>query len=139
MHFVMQIGPLTLMTGGPLLVAVSTLVLISWWSKKQTVVARLSTEAEYRSLALVTAEVSWLQSLLFELVVPHQLPVIHCDNTSTVSRAHNPVLHACTKHMELDQFFVREMVLNKLLQVVYVPVTSQYADSLTKALSPKQF
>lgn len=67
--------------------------------------ARSSTESEYRSLALVTAEVSWLQSLLTELAVPHKLPVIHCDNTSTVSLAPNPVLHARTKHMDLDPVF----------------------------------
>jgi len=91
--------------------------LISWWPKKQTIVARSRTEAEYRSLALVTGEVSSLQSLLTKLVVPHKLPVIRCDNTSTVSLAHNPVLHAHTKHMELNLFFVREKVLNKLLQV----------------------
>ena len=53
--------------------------------------------------------------------------------------AHNPVLHARTKHMELDLFFVRKKVLNKLLQVIYVPATSQYTDILTKALSPSNF
>ena len=41
--------------------------------------------------------------------------------------------------MELDLFFVQEKVLNKLLRVVYVPAISQYADILTKALSPSNF
>lgn len=41
--------------------------------------------------------------------------------------------------MELDLFFVREKLLSKLLQVVYVPALNQYADNLTKALSPTNF
>lgn len=30
---------------------------------------------------------------------------------STIALAHNPILHAQTKHMELDLFFVKEKVL----------------------------
>jgi hypothetical protein len=38
--------------------------LVSWWSRKQPVVARSSAEEEYRSLAHVTAEILWIQTLL---------------------------------------------------------------------------
>ena len=107
--------------------------LISWWSKKKSVVACSSTKSEYRSMALIAAEVTWIQSLLSELQVPHTTPVILCDNTSTVSLAHNPVLHSRTKHMELDLFFVREKVLTKQINVVCVPALDQLADILTKA------
>jgi len=38
--------------------------LISWWSRKQPVIARSNTEVEYRSLAQTTAELTWIQALL---------------------------------------------------------------------------
>jgi len=37
----------------------------SWWFKKQTVVVRSPTEAEYRCLAHATAEVTYLDSNTF--------------------------------------------------------------------------
>ncbi|XP_019160753.1 PREDICTED: uncharacterized protein LOC109157308 [Ipomoea nil] len=41
--------------------------LISWLSRKQRTVARSSTEAEYKALVDVSAEVTWVVSLLREL------------------------------------------------------------------------
>lgn len=43
--------------------------LITWQSKKQQTISRSSTKAEYRSLACVVAELSWLKSYTFELRV----------------------------------------------------------------------
>lgn len=88
--------------------------LISWCSKKQHTISRSSTEAEYRSLANDVAEITWVTSLLGKLhIVVSSLPVVWCDNLSTVQLSANPVLHAQTKHMEFDLCFVREKVLQK--------------------------
>ncbi|XP_015089726.1 uncharacterized protein LOC107032655 [Solanum pennellii] len=43
--------------------------LISWKSKKQNTVSRSSAEAEYRSLATLTAEIVWVNNLFHELEV----------------------------------------------------------------------
>lgn len=81
--------------------------LVSWSSKKQSVVARSSTESEYRSLAQVTAEIVWLESLLQEMqFTTAAIPVVWCDNISVGALASNPVYHARTKHIELDAHFV---------------------------------
>ncbi|XP_025981670.1 uncharacterized mitochondrial protein AtMg00810-like [Glycine max] len=56
--------------------------LISWWSRKQQVTARSNTEAEYRSIAQTSAELTWVQALLQELQVPSLL--LYCSMTIRV-------------------------------------------------------
>lgn len=53
--------------------------LISWSAKKQTVVARSTAEAEYRSLATAIIEILWVQSFLKN----HEL-LLHLSLLSTV-------------------------------------------------------
>nr|GEW44762.1 uncharacterized mitochondrial protein AtMg00810-like [Tanacetum cinerariifolium] len=85
--------------------------LISWQSKKQNVVSRSSTKAEYRTLADTTCEISWLKCLLQEFKVQVHTPVpILCDNISSIALASNPIQHARTKHIEIDRHFVRDKV-----------------------------
>ncbi|XP_031503871.1 secreted RxLR effector protein 161-like [Nymphaea colorata] len=47
--------------------------LISWSSSKQRTVAKSSKEAEYKAMAEVVAEISWLQQILQELHIPNLL------------------------------------------------------------------
>lgn len=69
--------------------------LISWQSKKQHVVSRSSIEAEYRSLAHLVAEMTWISSLLAELKLPQaRTPTVWCDNLSTVMLSANPTQHS---------------------------------------------
>ncbi|KAI5399506.1 hypothetical protein KIW84_064736 [Lathyrus oleraceus] len=113
--------------------------LISWSSKKQTLVARSSAEAEYRALAHTTSELLWLESLLAELRVKYFSPTLLCNNLSVVLLSHNPILHARTKHIELDIHFVRERVMANKLKIQHVTASAQLADIMKKPLSSANF
>lgn len=113
---------------------------ISWKSKKQTTIARSSTEAEYRAMAHAAAEVTWLVRLLTELGVTNLTPIsLHCDNQSALHIAKNPVFHERTKHIEIGCHFTRDKVMEGLIQLSYLPIKSQLTDVLTKNLPAAQF
>ncbi|GJW23002.1 copia-like protein [Tanacetum coccineum] len=110
--------------------------LISWQSKKQLVVSRSSTKAEYRALVDSTCEVTWIQCLLKEFNVHVSTPLpIMCDNASAIALASNPVHHARTKHIEIDCHFVRDKIKAGQILPTYISTKQQLADILTKGLS----
>ena len=114
--------------------------LISWRSKKQTLTARYSTEAEYRALADTASEILWLHWLLADLETSQSSPVdLYCDNRSAIQIAHNDVFHERTKHIEIDCHFIRQHLLRHELQLVSIGTLDQPADLFTKPHSPSRF
>ncbi|GKA95552.1 ribonuclease H-like domain-containing protein [Tanacetum coccineum] len=68
--------------------------LVSWKIKKQAVVLRFSTEAEYRAMCNVCCEFMWIKKVLTDLQVDVSLHVeMNCDNSSAIRISENPVLH----------------------------------------------
>ena len=113
---------------------------IAWSSKKQTGVARSSTEAEYRSIASTTAEVCWILSLLRELGIKvATTPTIYSDNKGATYLSANPVFHSRMKHLALDYHFVRQQVQSRTVRVTHVSSHDQLADIMTKPLSRARF
>ncbi|KAF5462462.1 hypothetical protein F2P56_018466, partial [Juglans regia] len=114
--------------------------LISWSCKQQQTVARSSTESEYKSLSNAVAELQWIQSVLHDLHISlPQCPTLWCDNIGATYLSSNPVFHARTKHIEIDFHYVRDQVLQKKLQVLFITSKNQLADLLTKALNAPRF
>ena len=114
--------------------------LVSWSCSKQKVVSRSSTESEYRAVANIVAELVWLLRLLAELGISSKIPpMVYCDNLSATYLTANHILHARTKHIEVDHHFIREKVQDKVLTIEHVSADEQIADIFTKPLSSHLF
>ncbi|RVW74757.1 Retrovirus-related Pol polyprotein from transposon RE1 [Vitis vinifera] len=114
--------------------------LVTWKSKKQNVVARSSAEAEFRGMALRLCEALWLRLLLQDLGYLSRQPIrLFCDNKAACDIAHNPVQHDRTKHVEVDRFFIKEKLDDKIVELPKIRSENQLADILTKAVSSQVF
>ena len=114
--------------------------LISWLSKKQHIVSRFSTEAEYCVLANTTSELLTLCWLSENMGLTHFSPtIIHCDNRSAIQIAHNDVFHERTKHIEIDCHLVHHHLSTGILHLLPVSSSDQTTDIFTKIFPPGHF
>ena len=112
---------------------------ISWKSTKQRTVALSSTEAEYMAICEASKEAIYLKNLLFELVGISKPVLLYNDNQSAHKLCNNPLFHDRTKHIDIKYHFVRNAVLDKIIDVKYLCSDSMIADILTKILGATKF
>ena len=112
---------------------------VSWSSHKQELVTLSTAEAEYVAATHAAKEAIWLCNFIGEVFSPLMEPTtLHCDNQSAIAIATNGNYHARMKHIDICYHFIRFVIDNGSLKLIYCPTDDMTADTLTKALpSPK--
>jgi len=108
---------------------------VSWASKKQELVTLSTTEAEYVAATHAAKEGVWLCRLVEEVFRPlaHPTP-LHSDSQSAIALTKDGSYHARTKHIDIRYHFIRFVVDNGSLRLLYCPTEDMVANTLTKAL-----
>ena len=87
--------------------------LVSWQSKKQTGVTLSSTEAKFVTMSMAATEIKFI----FRVLAPNGRPVmpsiIREDNTGAIFMAKNTAIGQRTKHVDIRNRFVNNMILSK--------------------------
>nr|GEZ79497.1 hypothetical protein [Tanacetum cinerariifolium] len=98
-----------------------------------TIMATSTTEAEYIAAAHCYGQVLWIQNQLLDYGFNIMNTKIYIDNESTICIVKNLVFHFKTKHIEIQNHFIRNAYEKKLIQVLKIHTDDNVADLLTKA------
>jgi len=114
---------------------------VTWKTKKQSLTALSSTEFDTYALSEACKEAVWLREFCKELGVMTETekPLkIFEDNQSCIAIVMNPISHARSKHFAVRSAFIRDLIENKTVEIIWCPTKDMIADLLTKALDPVQ-
>jgi hypothetical protein len=114
--------------------------LITWSSKKQSILVLSATEDEYVAVTSAGTQALWLRKVLEEIGEKQIHPTVNfCDNTSAIKLAKNPVHHSREKHFDLKYHFIRYLVQKKEVELRYIKTQEQLVDIFTKEIAKVQF
>ncbi|KAF2345187.1 Ribonuclease H-like domain [Trinorchestia longiramus] len=75
----------------------------------------------------------------FQALNGHKPNVQHFRTFGCMAYAHNPKYHGRSKHIDIKFHYVRDLVRNKKIDLVYCPSNDMLADIFTKGLSAEKF
>ena len=109
---------------------------VSWRSKKQSIVATSSCEAEYIALTAAGKEAIWLSRMLAGMLGKAEMePItVFVDNQGAIDTAKNATINRKNKHIDIRYHYVREAVGNNQVMLKHCSSNEQVADPLTKPL-----
>jgi hypothetical protein len=108
--------------------------IICWKSKKQTVVAQSTTEAEFIAINVCAKQFRWMKNLLIDMKIPVGVPIIRNDNAGAVIISKELRLSENSKHIKIRFQYLRDIVAKNQLQIEDIMTDEMIADILTKPL-----
>ena len=109
---------------------------LTFWSRTQTSIALSSCEAELYAINMATIEALNVKSTIEELINNCKTNItVYTDSSSAKSITSRRGVTRKTKHIELRQLFVQELVANGTLQMTKVGTLSHPADIFTQFVS----
>jgi hypothetical protein len=107
---------------------------ISWTTKTQSVIAQLTTEAEFIAINKCSKQLRWMSNLITSLSIKIDVPVIYNNNSGAVVISKEPKLNPNTKHIEICFHYIRQLIKGKVMKIEQVSTVDMIADVLTKSL-----
>ena len=94
---------------------------VCWNSRKQTVTAQSSTEAEYMAMSEASKQAIWIHHFLYsigkESVYNGTPTTIFEDNQGAIKLTDNPVNHPKTKHIAVHYHAIQGHIANGEIQL----------------------
>src|SRR5258708_26215015 len=108
---------------------------VSWSSKRQEIVSLSMTESEYVAATHGMKEALWLRSLLSEAFGSlTATTTLFSDNQAAIALTRDHQYHVRMKHIDVRYHFIRWVIEQGSLRLIYCLMDDMVADSLTKAL-----
>ena len=92
------------------------------------------TEAEYRAMGPVIRTILWIKEVVNEIGINLITPILFVDNESALRLAHHPKQDKNMRHLNVQEYFTRDRVVNGNIKVEWIGIHDQIADIMTKAL-----
>ena len=107
---------------------------ITWLSRKQSLVAKSTTEADFVAMSCSTHHIRWLLNGLTNLCLPAPI-AMHADNSDANYLTATPEINIRTKHIAVDYFITPKGLQDNLLIIHKVQSTKHLAQNLHQNLS----
>ena len=95
-------------------------MMTNWSSRTIKTTALSSTESEYIALGGSGQELKFMCMLLQEVGIGQLPGIIYEDNEGAIFLAKNQQVSMRTKHIDVRYYFIRDLVQEKMLNIVYV-------------------
>jgi hypothetical protein len=112
---------------------------VAWRSKRQTVIARSTTEAEFIAAADCATEIKILKFLLKELLDKDVYATLKIDNQSAIKIIKSGQISRKKRHIEVDYHYISHQYEEGMFTLEYCNTDDQVADVFTKALPNVKF